>query len=49
MESSHALMVGMFWGGLLVAAIPLTLALAVGFLVLRRHLESRRTGEGVED
>ena len=35
------LRVGMFLAGLLVAAVPISLALGVGIYVLRRHLKER--------
>jgi uncharacterized protein (DUF2062 family) len=42
MEHSDPLMVGMFWAGLLVAAVPILLTVGVGIYVLRRYLQSRR-------
>lgn len=36
-----ALEVGMFWAGLLVASIPIGLAVGVGIFVLRQHWISR--------
>lgn len=37
----EALRVGMFWGGLVIAAVPMLLGLAVGVFVLRRYWMSR--------
>jgi hypothetical protein len=44
MDHHDPLMVGMFWGGLLVASVPILLTLGVGIYVLRRYLESREAG-----
>lgn len=44
MEHHDALMVGMFWGGLLVASVPILLTLGIGIFVLRRYLESSGAG-----
>jgi len=44
MDHHDPLMVGMFWGGLLVASVPILLTLGVGIYVLRRYLESREGG-----
>jgi hypothetical protein len=48
MEDGHALMMGMFWGGLLLAAVPLLLSLGIGIYVLRRYLESGDAGTRIE-
>lgn len=42
MDHHDGLMVGMFWGGLLVAAVPILLTVGIGIYVLRRHLAERR-------
>lgn len=42
MPHDDGLMIGMFWGGLLVAAVPILLTLGVGIYVLRQYLEARR-------
>jgi len=39
MEHHDALMQGMFYGGLLVAAVPISLGLGVGIYVLKRYLQ----------
>jgi hypothetical protein len=39
MDHHDGLMIGMFWGGLLVAAVPMLLTLGVGILVFRRWRE----------
>lgn len=44
MSPDDGLMVGMFWGGLIMAAVPILLTLGVGIYALRRHLRSRREG-----
>jgi hypothetical protein len=44
MDDSHALMMGMFWGGLLLAAVPMLLSLGIGIYVLRRYLASGERG-----
>ncbi len=46
MGQHDPLMTGMFWGGLLVAAVPILLTIGVGIHVLRRWREERnREGE----
>ena len=42
MGHDDPLMVGMFWGGLLMASVPILLTVGVGVYVLKRHLEARR-------
>lgn len=42
MESHDPLMLGMFWGGLILASVPLTLSIGIGVYVLRRYLRSRQ-------
>lgn len=42
MNHHDPLMVGMFWGGLLVASVPILLTLGVGIYVLKRYLEARQ-------
>lgn len=37
----EGLRLGMFWGGLLVAAVPILLGIGVGVFVLRRYWISR--------
>lgn len=52
MHSDDPLMMGMFWAGLLVAAVPLSLGIGIGIYVLRRYLASRPEEpppEGVPD
>jgi hypothetical protein len=41
MQHHDGLMTGMFWGGLIVAAVPISLVLGVGIYVLKRYLEGR--------
>ena len=41
-QSSDALMNGMFWGGLLVAAVPMLLSFGIAIYVLRRYMTARR-------
>jgi len=50
-EASHAegLMVGMFWGGLLVASVPILLTLGIGIYVLRRMAEARSLSGAIEE
>jgi hypothetical protein len=47
MDHHDGLMMGMFWGGLLVAAVPILLTLGIGIFVLKRYLES--DGPGTPD
>ena len=49
MHSDHPLMVGMFWGGLIVSAVPLLLSLGIGIFILRRHLEAERSRRRLDD
>lgn len=42
MGSNDPLVLGMFWGGLLMAAIPIGFSLGVGVYLLRRYLRTRR-------
>lgn len=42
MSHDDPLMIGMFWGGLLVASVPILLTVGVGVYILRRYLEARR-------
>ena len=39
MDHSDALMQGMFYGGLIMAAVPVSLVLGVGIYVLKRYLQ----------
>jgi len=41
-QANTALMNGMFWGGLLMAAVPILLSVGIGIFVLRRYLNARR-------
>ncbi len=41
MDAHDPLMTAMFWGGLLVAAIPVLLTLGIGLLVVRRQVRGR--------
>lgn len=41
MGHDDPLMMGMFWGGLLVASVPILLTLGIGIYVLKRYLEGR--------
>ncbi len=41
-QADAALMTGMFWGGLLMAAVPILLSVGIGIFVLRRYLNARR-------
>jgi hypothetical protein len=43
------LMIGMFWGGLIVAAVPISLVLGVGIYVLKRYLEGRASSSSDSD
>jgi hypothetical protein len=40
--STSALSLGMFWGGLVVAAVPILFTLGVGLYVWRRYYLSQR-------
>lgn len=40
---NDGLRLGMFLAGLLVAAVPISLAVGVGIYVLKRHLEGRES------
>lgn len=44
MSATDNLMTGMFWGGLLLASVPMLLSLSIGIYVLRRYLLARRQG-----
>lgn len=37
----EGLALGMFWAGLLLASVPISLAIGVGIYVLKRHLADR--------
>jgi hypothetical protein len=42
MDEHDPLMVGMFWGGLIMALAPVSLGVGVGIYVLKRYLEGKR-------
>jgi hypothetical protein len=42
MDHHDGLMIGMFWGGLLVASVPILLTLGVGIFVFQRWRRERR-------
>ncbi len=42
MDPHDSLMVGMFWGGVLMASVPIFLVLGVGAFVLRYYLRQRK-------
>lgn len=42
MSHDDPLMIGMFWGGLLLASVPILLTAGVAVYILRRYLEARR-------
>jgi hypothetical protein len=42
----HGLMVGMFWGGMLMMAVPVLFGLGVGAFVLYRYLNGRDARSG---
>jgi len=44
MAHDDPLMVGMFWGGLLVASVPMLLTVGIGYYILKRYLEGQREG-----
>jgi hypothetical protein len=46
MEHHDALMVGMFWAGVLVASVPILLTVGIGVFVYLRWREGSRDGEG---
>lgn len=46
MAHDDALMVGMFWGGMLVASVPILLTVGIVIYVLRKMLEERRREDG---
>ncbi|HEX7049996.1 MAG TPA: hypothetical protein VF188_07250 [Longimicrobiales bacterium] len=48
---NSGLMHGMLWAGLLLAAVPLLLGLAIGGFLLRRHVFDRgaRAGDAAHD
>jgi len=48
MGSDHPLAVGMFWGGLIMAMVPLLFSFGVGAYVLRRLIISRRQQDSDE-
>ncbi len=48
MGSDNPLVMGMFWGGLVMAAVPILFSLGVGAYVVRRHLLARRSGPSKE-
>jgi hypothetical protein len=41
MDHHDPLMMGMFWGGLLVASVPILLTVGIGVYVLRWYLRER--------
>lgn len=45
----HGLMQGMFYGGIVMALVPVSLGVGVGIYVLKRYLESRRVSERKHD
>lgn len=45
MGNDDPLMMGMFWGGLIVASVPILLTVGIGIYVLRRYLVDDRRGE----
>jgi hypothetical protein len=49
MDHGDALMQGMFYGGLLVAAVPVSFGLGVGIYVLTRILRRRGTSPNDSD
>ena len=42
MGSNDPLVLGMFWGGLVMAAVPVLFSVGVALYVFRRHLLARR-------
>lgn len=36
---------GMFWGGAVMAAVPITLGIGIGVYALRHYLRARRDGD----
>jgi hypothetical protein len=42
LPAGDPLMTGMFWGGLLLASVPILLSLGIAAHVLRRYLTARR-------
>jgi len=42
MAHDDPLMMGMFWGGLLMASVPILLTVGVGVYVLKQYLQARR-------
>jgi len=38
---NEGLRLGMFWGGLIMASVPVSFAIGVAIYVLRRHLRER--------
>lgn len=38
---NEGLRLGMFWGGLIMAAVPVSFAIGVAIYILRRHLRER--------
>lgn len=38
---TEGLMSGMFWGGVLLSSVPISLGIGIGIYVLRRHLADR--------
>jgi len=42
MAHDDPLMTGMFWAGLLMASVPMGLAVGVGIYILKQYLQARR-------
>ncbi|HUH13959.1 MAG TPA: hypothetical protein VMK65_12670 [Longimicrobiales bacterium] len=43
---SEGLMSGMFWGGVLLSSVPISLGIGIGIYVLRRYLAERAPAPG---
>lgn len=42
---NEGLRLGMFFGGLIMALVPISLGIGIGVYVLRRYLDDRATGD----
>ena len=49
MDHTDGLMVGMFFGGLIMAIVPVSLGLGVGIYVLKRYLKGRSISSTAPD
>jgi len=45
---TEGLRLGMFFGGLIMASVPMGLGVGIGIYVLRRHLAARRSSDSTD-